>query len=128
MHWQGNNLLKLLVNNKEAEIKPGAKEGTYQIHETPQMYGARLLQDITERPEFYFARKEVVHHSTSIEAFKWELFNVYHNIRSMTRHNRWTHHEHECEATFKCPFIEFCYNNIELGPDEVPDNFVKRGR
>ena len=116
------------VNGKIAEIKLGAKEGAFQLGETPEMYGARLLEDITERPEFYFARKEVVHHSTSIEAFEWELFNVYHNIRSMTRHNRWTHHEHECEATFKCPFIDFCYNSIEIGPDECPDNFVKRKR
>ncbi len=116
------------VNGVKAEAEPGKKEGTFAIRETPQMFGARLLEDITERPEFYFARKEVVHHSTSIEAFEWELFNVYHNIRSMTRHNRWTHHEHECEATFKCPFMDFCYNNIEIGPDECPDNFVKRGR
>ncbi len=119
---------RVQVNGKQAEIEPGKKEGTFAIRETPQMFGARLLEDITARPEFYFARKEVVHHSTSIEAFEWELCNVYHNIRSMTRHNRWTHHEHECEATFKCPFMDFCYNNIEIGPDEVPDNFVKRGR
>jgi hypothetical protein len=128
MHWQGNNLLKLLVNNKEAEIKPGAKEGTFQIGETPQMYGARLLEDITERPEFYFARKEVVHHSTSIEAFKHQLVSIYRTIRHMTNTNNWYENEHECEATYTCPFVEFCYNNIELGPDECPDNFTKRGR
>ncbi len=116
------------INGVSGSFELGKKEGTFAIRETPQMYGARLLQSIYEKPEFYFARKEVVHHSTSIEAFEWELFNVYHNIRSMTLHNRWTHHEHECEATFKCPFIEFCYNNIEIGPDECPDNFVKRGR
>jgi hypothetical protein len=92
------------------------------------MYGARLLQDITERPEFYFARKEVVHHSTSIEAFKHQLVSIYRTIRHMTNTNQWYENEHECESTFRCAYIEFCYNNIELGPDEVPDNFTKRGR
>lgn len=119
---------ELFINGTKVTIEHGAKECTFAIRETPEMFGARLLQDITERPEFYFARKEIVYHSTDIEAFQWELFNVYHNIRSMARHNRWTHHEHECEATFKCPYIDFCYNHIEVGPDEVPDNFVKGGR
>jgi len=121
-----DNGLTVRVNSVLTELEPGAKPGTFAIRETPEMFGARLLQDITERPEFYFARKEIVHHSTDVDAFQWELFNTYHNIRTMTKHNRWTHNEHECEATFKCPYIEFCYNHIELGPDDVPDNFVKR--
>ncbi len=56
----------LEINNTKAEIEPGAKPGTFAIRETPEMFGARLLQDITTRPEFYFARKEIVHHSTDL--------------------------------------------------------------
>jgi len=116
------------VDGIVAEKKRGAKEGTFQIKETPQMYGARLLDDIYNRPEFYFARKEIVHTAADIEAFKHQLANIYYTIREMSKTNRWWENEHECEATFKCPFIEFCYNNIEIGPDEIPDNFTKRGR
>ncbi len=119
---------KITVNGAIAEIEPGKKEGAFTIRETPEMYGARLLQSITEKPEFYFARKEVVHHSTSIEAFEHQLCNIYYTIREMTKTNRWWENEHECEATFKCPFMDFCYNNIELGPDECPENFTKRRR
>ena len=116
------------VNGKVAEVEPGAKEGTFAIRETPEMFGARLLQDITERPEFYFARKEVVHHSTDIEAFQRQLVDIYYDIRYKTRNNSWWHDESQCEATFKCPYMDFCYNHIELGPDDVPENFNKRGR
>ncbi len=116
------------VNGTPVEIEPGAKDGTFAIRETPEMFGARLLQDITTRPEFYFARKEIVHHSTDIEAFQRELVNIYYTIRHMTRTNGWWGDESQCEATFKCSYIDFCYNNIEIGPDEVPNNFVKRGR
>jgi len=42
------------VNGVQAEIEPGSKPGTFAIRETPDMFGARLLKDITERPEFYF--------------------------------------------------------------------------
>jgi len=123
----GGDIGVIAVNGSQADIEPGAKEGTFAIRETPQMFGARLLADITERPEFYFARKEIVHHSTDIEAFQWELFNIYHSIRQMKLRDRWWGDESQCEATFKCPYIDFCYNHINLGPDDVPENFQKRG-
>ena len=118
----------LEVNGKPVTIEPGAKEGTFAIRETPQMFGARLLQDITTRPEFYFARKEVVHHSDDIEAFQRQLVDIYYDIRYKTRNNSWWHDESQCEATFKCPYIDFCYNHINLGPDDVPENFNKRSK
>ena len=116
------------VNGISAEIEPGKKPGTFAIRETPQMFGARLLQDITERPEFYFARKELVHTTRDIESFQRQLVDIYRDIRYKTRNNSWWENEHECERTYKCEFCDFCYNNIEIGPDEVPDNFTKRGR
>jgi len=117
-----------MVNGTNCIYEPGKKPGTFTIRETPEMYGARLLEDITNRPEFYFARKEIVHHSTSIEAFHRQLVDIYRDIRYKTRNNSWWEDEHECERTYKCEFCQFCYNNIELGPDEVPENFTKRGR
>ena len=116
------------VNDTVAELEPGAKSGTFAIRETPEMFGARLLQDITQRPEFYFARKEIVHQSNDIEAFQWELFNIYHSIRQMKLREQWWRNEAACEATYKCAYLDFCYNHINLGPDDVPENFVKRGR
>lgn len=118
----------IIVNDKIAELEPGKKPDTFAIRETPQMFGARLLDDIYNRPEFYFARKEIVHTAADIEAFKHQLANIYYTVREMSKTNRWWENEHECEATFKCPFIEFCYNNITLGSDEVPDNFTKKRR
>lgn len=115
----------ITVNGKYAECEPGAKEGTFAIRETPEMFGARLLQDITTRPEFYFARKEIVHNQNDIKSFEHELFNIYHSIRLMGNKNTWWRNEHQCEATFKCSYIDFCYNNIQIGPEDVPDNFRK---
>lgn len=120
--------ISMTVNSKHAFIEPGAKEGTFAIRETPEMFGARLLQDITTRPEFYFARKEIVHDSADLEAFQWELFNLYHSIRQMKLRDQWWRNEAACEATFKCSYIDFCYNHVNIGPDDVPENFVKRGR
>jgi len=117
----------LRVNGKIAEVEPGKKPDTFAIRETPEMFGARLLQDITERPEFYFARREIVHHQADLEAFQYELMNIYQSIRSMAKNERWWRNEHQCEATFKCSYIDFCYNHLDIGPDDVPDNFKKLG-
>ena len=117
----------VVVNHIQAEFESGAKPDTFTIRETPEMYGARLLQDITQRPEFYFARREIVHQSNDLEAFEWELFNIYHSIRQMGLHNRWWRNENQCENTFRCPYIDFCYNHLDIGPEEIPDNFRKIG-
>jgi len=90
------------------------------------MYGARLLQDITVRPEYYFARKELAHNDDDIRAFEWELFNIYTSIRMMANKNTWWRNEASCEATYKCDYIDFCYNHINLGPQDTPDGFQKR--
>jgi hypothetical protein len=115
------------VNGKLAETEPGAKEGTFAIRETPEMYGARLLQDITQRPEFYFARREIVHQSNDLEAFEWELFNIYQSIRQMSLHNRWWHNENQCTNTFQCSYINFCYNHVDIKPGDTPENFKRIG-
>ncbi len=122
-----NAPLEICVNGRQATVEPGAKEGTFAIRETPEMYGARLLQDITQRPEFYFARREIVHHDDDINAFTWELFNIYKSIQSMSNKNTFWRNEHQCEATFKCDFIDWCYSHKNVGVDEVPENFRKIG-
>ena len=115
------------VNGKFAEVEPGAKPGTFAIRETPEMYGARLLQDITQRPEFYFARREIAHTANDIEKFERQLYNIYKGIGNMTKTDGWWEDENACEATFRCSYLGFCYNHIDVGPDEVPDGFKRIG-
>jgi hypothetical protein len=116
-----NTLLE--VNNSVTNLEPGAKEGTFAIKETPEMYGARLLQDITTRPEFYFCIKPVPRTHADLEHFDKELGNIYQSIRSMQRNNSWFCNEQQCEATFRCPYIGLCYNNCVPKEGEVPEGF-----
>lgn len=125
-HWQGHNLLALRVNSQEAEVEPGKKEGAFAIRETPEMFGARLLQDITERPEFYFCTKEIARTDADIEQFGKELFNMYQTIRTMKKTNAWWCNEHACEASYKCAFLNVCYNHIQVDPQNPPQGFECR--
>jgi len=126
LHWEGKNLINLLVNGVKAEIEPGAKEGTFAIKETPEMFGARLLQDITERPEFYFACKQIVRTDKEMQQFEWELLHIYRAMQGIKKAGCPYHNEQQCEARFRCDYMPFCYNGIVLGKDNVPDGFKIR--
>lgn len=118
-----NKLLHLHINQEPAEIEPGAKEGTFAIRETPDMYGARLLKDIGERPEFYFQRKEIDRTAQDIEKFQRQIVSIYHTLKFIERNNGWWEDESQCEATFRCSNIDLCYNNVDLSDGHVPEGF-----
>lgn len=109
------------VNDAIVHVEPGKKEGTFAIRETPEMYGARLLQDIVERSEFYFACKELTKTDQDTVRFEWELYNIYKTMREMCKTGHWYSDESQCEAKFKCDYMEQCYNGILVDRDHVPD-------
>ena len=115
--------LEITVNNHPAEVEPGAKEDTFTIRETPDMFGARLLKDITERPEFYFRCIELTRTDAELKTFEQELYDIAQNMQFMIRSGRFYTNEHQCEATFRCDYISQCYNREIVDQDHVPDGF-----
>ncbi len=114
----------LTINGVIANVEPGKKEGTYAIRETPEMYGARLLADIAERPEYYFVRHPIPKTDADLEKFHKELLSVLVSMRSMYNMDSWYHCEKQCEATYHCDYIDICYNGID--PDGgLPDGLVR---
>ncbi len=112
------------INGVSAETESGKKEGTFTIRETPEMYGARLLADIAERPEYYFVRHPIPKTDADLEKFHKELLSVLVSMRSMYNMDSWYHCEKQCEATYHCDYIDICYNGID--PDgELPDGLVR---
>lgn len=109
----GDNTPVITVNGELSEVTIGAKEGTFAIRETPEMYGARLLKEIGENPEKYFARREISRTDSEMERFEYEIYNIYQTVRFMNKNNGWWTDEHQCEATFRCPYIPICYNNLD---------------
>ena len=111
------------INGVTPVIEPGSKPGTFAIRETPDMFGARLLKDITERPEFYFKYKPLTKTDKELKAFEQELYDIAKNMQYMIISNRFYTNEHACEATFKCDYIGSCYNRETVDQDHVPDGF-----
>lgn len=107
------------------EIKVGAKEGTFQIRETPEMYGARLLNIIYKEPDKFFARHEIVRTDNELRQFERELWGIYQTMRMMDRDDNYYKNEQQCEATYRCPYIPICYHNQNQAvvEGETPSGF-----
>lgn len=119
----GNNMFGLDVNGEQAATKPGAKEGTFAIYETPQMFSARLFQDITERPTFYFQQREIARTGQDLKCFWHDLYNMYKTIRMVSENNWFYPCEKQCYATFKCDYMSLCQNHLEINFSRPPDGF-----
>ena len=111
------------INNTNMIVEPGAKPDTFAIQETPEMYGARLLADIVERPEFYFRCVELSRTDKEMQSFEWELFNIYRTMQEMIHTGHWYGNESSCEAKYKCNYIPCCYNGIDVENGVIPDGF-----
>ncbi len=113
----------ITINGEKAEVEPGKKEGTFQIRETPDMFGARLLVDIGERPDFYFACKELARTDADFKRFEKQIYGIYKSLKFITALDAFWQDETQCEATFKCPYIPYCYNNVQPDPAKLPEGF-----
>lgn len=118
----------LNVSGIQATVEPAKKEGQYAIRETPEMYGARLLADIAERPKFYFARHPIPKTDDELERFHDELLCTFETMRMMHKMGSWYHCEKQCEATYKCDYIDICYNGIDPDWGELPCGLVRKGK
>ncbi len=110
---------RVIVDGMEAEVEPGKKPGTFALRETPDMFGARLLQSIYEEPEKHFARKLVVRTDAELRAAQVEMCHIYWAMRRMHRDDLWWINENQCEATFKCPYIPICYQKLDVYDGET---------
>jgi hypothetical protein len=123
--WDGNTLM---VDDEEIgyeRLKATKKKpvGDPVIHETPEMFGARVFDTIVEDTDRYFCRKPISRTPEEIERFELELFSIYQTIEQMTDYDSWYHNEQNCEATYKCDFIDVCYTGRGLDPKHPPVGF-----
>lgn len=105
------------VDGEAPETEVG-KSGNPAIRETVSMYGARLLHDIYERPDFYFQRREIARTEQDLKQFRRQLFSVYQSMKACSKYDAWVENESACRATYACPYIPVCYGP---GADAVCD-------
>lgn len=114
----------ITVDGTPAEVKMGATpkptkktpnpETPFAIRETPEMFGARLLADIYADPGKHFARREIARTDDELRAFSFTLYAIYQSMRVSEKNGYWWQDESQCDATFRCPYLEVCDNNLAV--------------
>lgn len=102
------------IDGLEAVVTPGRKEGSFAIKETHAMYGARLLADMMERPEFYFAEKTLTFRPKQIAKLEKEIEDVVLNLIHMQRFDCFIQNEKHCTATYTCEYYEICKSDVDI--------------
>jgi len=115
----GHEVKTVLVDGERAAVTQG--KGGISIHETPAMYGARLLRDVTERPEFYFGQRALCRTDQELEQFAAKLPRIAQQIRYVERNDLWIENKSACTATFRCEFCDLCRSGVQYRPgDQAP--------
>ena len=108
------------VDNWDAEITPGKKEGSFAIRETPGMYRARLVQDIQERPEHYYARKEIPRTQKERVQFRQELYNIYRLMKYAVENKAFYRNEDHCDQYGGCDYCPICFHDVDVLHGHTP--------
>ena len=98
----------------ETEFKPGAKDGTCSMRETPTMFRARLIADIMERPDYYYARREVVRTAKERQAFRSQLYSIYRSMRYQIESGHFYKNEDQCDQYGGCDYQNPCWDEIDV--------------
>jgi hypothetical protein len=91
--------------------------------ESPREYGNRLLIDIADRPEFYYARQEIPRTQGDIDEFLAELWDIQKAMRDAELNNRHYRRTSACTSPYRCEFLDVCHGGMDI--DHLPDGFIQ---
>lgn len=116
--------------NKNGTWKQAACEGcTLQTRdETPEEYGARIYVDIRERPEFYFARREVPILDDHLTEFQEEVWQQGKLLLHCQNTGHWFRNVSRVTCG-NCQYANICLQSIQLefnadGSVRPPNGYV----
>jgi len=110
--------------NRRPRQSPDSKKG-WKLEtrtESPEEYGRRLLEDIGDRPDFYYARREVPRLEDELQEFQLELWQQTRQLREAQRHGRWFRNVGRMTCEY-CEFSELCLQSVEVNPGSPPAGY-----
>lgn len=92
-------------------------------NENPQQYGQRLLADIGERPDFYFARREVPRLEDDLAEYRAEIWQQAQQLLEIRRRadrlgdpsRAWFRNAGRWTCGY-CDFAQICLNGVRVQP------------
>jgi hypothetical protein len=98
--------------------------------ETPEGYGKRLLEDIGDRPDYYFQRREVPRLEDELESYRAELWQQAKHLLAMRRRGRKLARPDEAHfrnvgrwTCNQCDYSPLCLAGAHIDPAAPPPGF-----
>lgn len=91
---------------------------------TVEEWSTKLLADIEQRPEFYYARHEIARLDADVDEMMAEMWDIQKTIREAQRAGRWFKTVSRDTCTF-CAFFGLCTSRFNPDTDDVPEGFTK---
>jgi len=104
---------------RKPSIRPKKIKGE---RETSEQFGERLLEDIQERPEFYFCRREIPRTDAELEAADKEFNVIARTLEFMEARDLWFTNEYQCLGMGRCDFLPICSHHLDIDT-ELPEGF-----
>lgn len=102
------------------------EQAIVQKEEGLHLYGARLTADIGDRPEFYFARREVVRTSQDYDELIRQVSAQIRVIEFARTYGYMHRNPNACNEFGLCQFFKLCANNIPVPHGYVPEGYRVR--
>lgn len=116
---------RVFLKNGKPRQSASSKDGWVLVSrtETPDEFAVRFLNDIVERPEYYFARREITRLEQDIDDYRRELWQQAKNMIEARKHGRWYRNVGKWSCGM-CEYKNICLQNITVNPDMPPVGFV----
>ena len=98
------------VTKKDGSPRQSAGEGMKLLvrEETPEEWKARLEADIAARPDYYYARMEVVRSDADLADYLFDMWAVGREIADAERLGRFSRNSLSCSAYGTCEYFDVC--------------------
>lgn len=119
------NPKKATPEDKRKYKKDGALYANQRTtDEDPEAWEVRLLNDIHQRPEFYFVRRPIPRLEKDLHEFRYELWDVAKDIHLACLTGRFyrTVSYSTCDS---CPFFDLCTGLTAWDGESVPEGFQR---
>ena len=115
------------ATNKNGTWKQSAAEGCHLVTrpETPQEFHDRIRQDIHERPDHYFARREIPILDDHLAEFQSEVWQQAKLLMECQRSGYWFRNVSRVTCG-NCQYASLCLQSIRVDPGQIPSGFVAR--
>ena len=93
--------------------------GTRLSDETPEEYGARVMEDIQANPAKYFARRSVMRTKSDLTDYLYDMWAVGRDIADAERLGRYQRNPDACAMMVRCEYFPVCSGVASIDDDAL---------